>query len=138
MDFSFPKELRLRKRREFKKVYEEGRKVYSKYFTIHYLENQLGRPRLGITVTKKVGKSVVRNRWKRLIREAFRLNRHQFPPWDIVITVKRGYKPPKFREVEKDLVETIVKVAQQEDNKDNDPCSEGVSGTDIASAPTKL
>ena len=110
MDFSFPKEYRLRKRREFRKVYEEGQKIYSQYFTIHALRNQLGHPRLGITVTRKIGKSVVRNRWKRLIREAFRLNKHKLPSWDIVVTVKRGYKPPKLQEVERDLVEAIAKL----------------------------
>ena len=43
------------------------------------------------------------------MREAFRLNRHRFPCWDMVVTVKRGVNPPGFREVERDLVEAIVK-----------------------------
>jgi len=107
VDLSFPKSLRLRKRQEFQKVYAKGRKRYTKLFTIHVLENGLGHPRLGITVTKKVGKAHVRNRWKRLIREAFRLNRHRLPPWDIVVTVKRGVEPPGLREVEEDLLNGI-------------------------------
>ncbi len=109
MDFSFPKSHRLLKREEFKRVYAQGKKFYTRFFTIHYLENGLCHPRLGITVTKKVGKAHVRNRWKRLVREAFRLNRHRFPCWDMVVTVKRGVNPPGFREVERDLVEAIVK-----------------------------
>ena len=113
MDFSFPKEYRIRKSKEYRRVYEEGKKIYSKYFIIHVLPNGLEHPRLGITVTRKVGKAVKRNRWKRLIREAFRLNKHRFPPWDIVVTVKRGIEPPGFREVERDLVEAIIKIAER-------------------------
>ncbi len=110
-DFSFPKENRLRKRREFREVYEKGRRFTTRYFVIHILPNPFGRPRLGITVTRKVGKAVVRNRWKRLIREAFRLNKHRFGGWDIVVTVKRGYNPPGFHEVERDLVEGLERFA---------------------------
>lgn len=109
MDFSFPKRYRIRKRKEFQKIYAEGKRVSGKYLIIHFIPNELGHPRLGITVTKKCGKSVARNRWKRLIREAFRLNKHRIPSWDIVVTVKRGYKPPKLKDVEEDLLEIVEK-----------------------------
>ncbi|BAT70968.1 ribonuclease P protein component [Thermosulfidibacter takaii ABI70S6] len=132
MDFSFPKEYRLIKRSQFLKVYQQGTKVYSRYFTIHYLPNDLGHPRIGITVTRKVGKAVKRNRWKRLIREAFRLNKHKFPNWDIVVTVKREYNPPSFWEVEKDLVETILKQAKQAHGSDSDTGSPYLPDSDIA------
>ncbi len=107
-DQSFPKRVRIRKRREFLKIYKEGKKIQSKYLIIHYMPNNLGHPRIGITVTKKVGKSVIRNRWKRLIREVFRKNRGKFPPYDIVITVKRGYTPPSYKELEEDLIGAVA------------------------------
>lgn len=108
MDFSFSKKYRLRRQKEFEAVYKKGTKKVGRFVIIYHLENELGYPRVGISVSKKVGKSAVRNRWKRLIREAFRLNRHLLPSWDIVIVVKRGYKKPKYKEVEEDILNTIV------------------------------
>jgi len=71
---------------------------------IHALPNTLGHPRLGITVTKKSGKAVVRNRWKRLIREVFRKNKGAFPAVDMVFTVKRGARVPTYHELERDML----------------------------------
>ena len=104
MDQSFPKAFRLLKREEFKRVYARGRRVVGRYVLIHALPNTLGHPRLGITVTKKSGKAVVRNRWKRLIREAFRKNKGAFPPVDMVVTVKRGAGLPTYQELERDML----------------------------------
>ncbi len=103
-DQSFPKAFRLLNREEFKRVYARGKKVVGCYVLIHALPNQMGHPRLGITVTKKSGKAVVRNRWKRLIREIFRRNREAFPPVDMVVTVRRGVEPPSYWDLERDML----------------------------------
>ena len=103
-DQSFPKAFRLLKREEFKKVYARGKRVVGRYILIHALPNALGHPRLGITVTKRSGKAVVRNRWKRLIREVFRRNKELFPAMDMVVTVKKGVQLPPYRELEKDML----------------------------------
>ncbi len=100
----FPKKARLRKRSEFLRVYNEGKRLSSKHFLLHYLDNQEEGPRLGITVTKKCGNAVRRNRWKRLIREAYRLHRSKLPKVDLVVTVKRGVNPPSFGAAEKELL----------------------------------
>jgi ribonuclease P protein component len=104
MDQSFPKTFRLLKREEFKRVYSRGKRVVGRYVLVHALPNSLGHPRLGITVTRKSGKAVVRNRWKRLVREVFRRNKAAFPPVDMVVTVKRGARLPTYWELEKDLL----------------------------------
>lgn len=71
-----PKSDRLLKRREFLYLSGQGSSVGNRYFVAAFRCNDLGRSRLGITVTKKTGNAVVRNRIKRLVREFFRQNRH--------------------------------------------------------------
>jgi ribonuclease P protein component len=71
----FTKRDRLLKRSDFLKIALNGTKVYNKHFVLIYSSNEKRESRLGITVTKRVGKSVMRNRIKRYCREFFRLNR---------------------------------------------------------------
>src|SRR5438034_1888106 len=72
---ALPKEKRLAKRREFLRVYETGRKVFSRYCVLFFAGNDLPFSRLGITATKKLGKANVRNRLKRWTREVYRRQR---------------------------------------------------------------
>ncbi|MCY4403741.1 MAG: ribonuclease P protein component [Candidatus Poribacteria bacterium] len=77
---------RLKKPWEFQRAYKKGKKYWNTHFVIYVYHTQLKQPRLGITVSKKVGKSVQRNRVKRLIRESFRvLKYHLLPHHDIVV-----------------------------------------------------
>jgi len=97
---SFGKHERIRKRKDFLSAYHHGARVESKNFITVLNRNQLGTTRLGITVTKKVGNSVQRNRVKRLLREFFRLNKHSLPDsYDIVIIVKQKVPYLKYRDV---------------------------------------
>ena len=81
---------RIRKRREYQRVYDQGRKISSRNFTLFLLENDLRRPRLGITATRRVGGAVQRNRAKRLLRDWFRKVRQDLPAVDLVVNVKEG------------------------------------------------
>lgn len=82
---------RLKKRYEFKQAQLSGRRIHTPHFLIVVLPNALQNTRLGITVTKKVGNAVQRNRIKRLVREVFRRNRPMFPgSHDLVFIAKRG------------------------------------------------
>lgn len=63
---------RLKKNKEFSYVYKKGRVLGDKYFTIHYVFTNLAEPKIGISINKKVGNSVVRHRFKRLLTEALR------------------------------------------------------------------
>lgn len=78
-DERFPKSARLRKRAEFLKLSRVGRKAQSANFVLISNSNDRGETRLGITVSGKVGNSVVRNRVKRQVREFFRRRRGDLP-----------------------------------------------------------
>jgi ribonuclease P protein component len=82
---------RLKKRYEFRQAQLSGRRIHTPHFLILVHPNALQNTRLGITVTKKVGTAVQRNRIKRVVREVFRRNRSLFPPsHDLVFIAKRG------------------------------------------------
>jgi ribonuclease P protein component len=73
-DRSFPKALRLLRPAEFRRVYARRRSAADAVLRIQGCENDLGHGRLGLAASRRVGNAVVRNRWKRLVREAFRHN----------------------------------------------------------------
>ena len=88
-----PSSYRLKRRPQFTSCFDRGRRFFSKSFSLFVLEREDagGTWRLGLTVSRKVGKSVRRNRIKRLVREFFRLHQHDFSlRADIVVVPKRG------------------------------------------------
>lgn len=85
----FPKTLRLLRRVEFRKVYEEGRRGSARVCTIFYRSNGFPRTRLGITTPRALGNAVIRNRIRRRLREIFRRHQASIPPgWDVVLNPK--------------------------------------------------
>ncbi|GMU60598.1 MAG: ribonuclease P protein component [Myxococcales bacterium] len=97
--FSFPKEVRLRRRSEFLKVQERGAKLSADCLLVLALPN--GRAdaltRLGLTVSTKVGNAVVRNRLRRRLRELFRTRRHGLPRGlDMVIIARTSAAEADF------------------------------------------
>jgi ribonuclease P protein component len=87
----FTKTDRILKRSDFLAVSLKGSRVYNKYFILIYIQNENKKKRLGITVTKRVGNSVERNKIKRYCREFFRLNRCIIPEnIDINIIAKKN------------------------------------------------
>ena len=79
------KEEKLLKRAEFDAVFERGRSVGNKQLVLHWMENQLGHPRLGLVIGVRFGNAVKRNTWKRRIREIFRRNKAAFGAKDVVV-----------------------------------------------------
>ncbi|MBI83773.1 MAG: ribonuclease P protein component [Planctomycetaceae bacterium] len=90
----FPKEHRLRKIPGFIRVYQHRCSVSDRLVILYGCRNEAGISRLGLSVSRKVGNAVVRNRWKRLLREAFRLSNQKLPvAIDLVVIPKRGGQP---------------------------------------------
>ena len=90
----------LKSNRDFQNVYKNGRSFANKYLVMYIVKNDLDTLRLGISVSKKVGNSVVRHRVTRLIRESFRLNEYMFNSGlDIVVIARVGAKDKGYKEI---------------------------------------
>ena len=95
----------LKKNRDFQQVYKRGTSKANRYLVMYVLPNQHMMNRLGISVSKKVGNSVVRHRLTRLIRESYRLNEAEFEnSLDIVVVARPQAKDRTYQEIESALV----------------------------------
>ena len=107
--FTFPKRKRLLNRKDFVNLNRLGKRYRTKHFTIIFKENELSISRLGITVSKKIGNAVKRNKVKRLVREFFRLNKRCCPKgYDIVIIANNGADGLFFKKIKEELGEIIL------------------------------
>ncbi len=95
----------LKKYGDFQRVYKRGKSYANKYLIMYILEKDTQKNRIGISVSKKVGNSVVRHRITRLIRESYRLNEKKFVGgFDIVVIARPGAKERNFFEIESALL----------------------------------
>jgi ribonuclease P protein component len=105
---AFPKSDRVLNRKDFVNLNRFGRKLRTEHFAVFVARNGLDRSRLGITASRKVGGAVVRNRFKRLVREVFRLDRRFFPAGcDIVVSARKRTDDLDFRKVREELLEIV-------------------------------
>lgn len=88
--FRFPQEARLKVKRQFDLVFKQGDKGVNRALVLYLLPNDLDRNRLGLAVGKKVGNAVRRNRVKRMIREAFRLESPGLPQGFDLVCIPRA------------------------------------------------
>ena len=114
---ALPKEKRLAKRRDFLRVYETGRKLFSRYCVLFFVSNALPHSRIGITATKKIGKANVRNRLKRWTREVYRRQRAPLDlddrRLDIVVNVKPTAAEAAFVDFRDDLARALRRIAKE-------------------------
>ena len=101
----------LKKNRDFQYVYKNGKSVANKYLIMYVLNNGTDKNRLGISVSKKVGNSVVRHHLTRLIRESYRLNEELFDRGlDIVVIFRTTAKEISYRQAESALLHAAGKL----------------------------
>lgn len=114
---ALPRPNRLAKRREFLRVYETGRKLFSRYAVLFFAANDLTHSRIGITATKKIGKANVRNRVKRWTREVYRRQREPLGldgrRLDIVVNVKPNAVGVSFADYRDDLSRVLRRIADE-------------------------
>lgn len=90
----------LKKNEEFNFVYKKGKSYANKYLVMYIVKNDTGKNKIGISVSKKVGNSVVRHRITRLVRECFRLNEDKFNcSLDIVVVARVSAKEATYNEI---------------------------------------
>ncbi|MGN0363393.1 MAG: ribonuclease P protein component [Bilifractor sp.] len=90
----------LKKNADFQRVYRQGTSIANKYLVMYILENHLEKNRIGISVSKKVGNSVVRHHLCRLVRESYRLGEESFSKgFDMVVICRIASKNCTQKEI---------------------------------------
>lgn len=102
--------LSLKKTPEFRNVYRRGKSVANRFLVLYKYKNGKEMNRLGISVSKKVGNSVVRSRVTRLIRESYRLSEEliESPGWDFVIIARTAAKEATYHDIA-DALDQLIK-----------------------------
>ena len=110
----FPWQYRIVRGSDYRAIYDAGRKLHSESFVLFAKSNTLGHHRLGITVSRKIGSAVVRNRVKRLFRELFRRSAAEIPPsFDLVINAKRGCALAGFVKLREEFLAAMLRIGRQ-------------------------
>lgn len=105
--------MRLKAGHEFQAVYKHRRRAADDVLILFGKPNDRSGTRLGLSVGRRVGGAVIRNRWKRVIREAFRLNYPILPlGWDFVVVPQQGYQAPALPAVSKSLCFLATRLAK--------------------------
>jgi ribonuclease P protein component len=95
----------LKNNYEFRRLYTKGKSAASPYAVVYFRKNRSPANKLGLTVSTKLGKAVVRNRIRRRFKEIYRLNEEKFTPGiDIVIVARAKSRNARYRELEADFL----------------------------------
>jgi ribonuclease P protein component len=113
LDYSLPKEHHLRRPADFRKVFDRKRSVSDAWLIVYGCENGLPHNRLGLSVSRKHGPAVYRNRLRRLYREAFRLTRHELPAGYDLILIPRTSAEPDLETLRRSLPQLVVTLTKR-------------------------
>ena len=115
---SFSKEKRLKSNTQFKYVIDYGCCTRNEMLTLYAAKNEYGFSRLGVSIGRSYGNAVDRNRFKRLIREVFRLNQYQIPNgYDYLIIAKKKKLDSAFEQVNRSFL-SLVSLVQKKLRQD--------------------
>lgn len=119
--FRFRKHEHLRRAADFRRVYERRRSASDPLLLVYACENDLPYLRLGLSVSRKVGGAVQRNRLRRLYREAFRLTRHEMPIGFDLIVIPRRPEPPTLEQLQQALPRLVRQLARKLEREAKQP-----------------
>lgn len=112
--FRFPPQLRLKTPAQFDAVFTRKSSAGNGWLVVYAARNDQDVCRMGLVVSKKrIGNSVQRNRWKRRLREAFRLNREKLPRGFDLVVLPQSKQHPSFAEVENAVVQLAHRAARK-------------------------
>lgn len=111
--FTFRPHEHLRRPADFRRVYDRRRSVSDEWLIVYACENELPYLRLGLSVSRKMGKATRRNRLRRLYREAFRLTRHEMPTGLDLILIPRRPEHPGLEELKRALPRLVRQAARK-------------------------
>ncbi len=101
---TFEPRKRLHQPAEFRAARQRGKKIVDAYFSLSVMANQDSGPRLGLAIaTRTLGSAVARNRIKRLARESFRLNQHELPRVDVMVSARDAAKDARPKDLRDSL-----------------------------------
>lgn len=104
------REARLTSREDYRSVYKRGKSVANKELVLYFLKKENNGKRFGISVSKKIGSAVVRNRVKRLIKETIRRNQESIKNgYDLILIARQPAREKSFHEVEKAFIDALKK-----------------------------
>src|SRR5258708_35734530 len=113
MSFRFHPWEHLRRPGDFRRAYDRKRSVSDERLIVYACENGLPHCRLGLSVSRKVGMAVVRNRLRRLYKEAFRLTKADLPTGLDLVLIPRGTVIPTLDELKQSLAKLVPQVARR-------------------------
>ena len=102
---------RLRKNRHFQYIYRKGLTVHSRFITLVYTKTKLQPFKVGFSVSKKIGKSVVRSKVKRLLKSSFVLIGDRFSPeYNYIFVAKAGIENLTFKEIQTEMLSLLSRL----------------------------
>lgn len=118
---TYRREDRLEHAREYRAAYDGKCKKSAGPIAVFACRNGLDRPRLGLSVGRRVGNAVTRNRCKRLVREAFRLHKHELPAGTDLVVAVRPHPLRRLAYYERTLVDLACRAGKELDKRDRKP-----------------
>jgi len=110
---TFPREVRIRRRSEFQRVFDRKLRVSDRWITLYGCRGDAAHARLGIVAGRSVGNAVHRNRRKRLVREAFRHLRHELPAGTDWIVVLRAGPEPTVEQLQQSIRQLVQRLVRK-------------------------
>lgn len=111
---SFPHSHRIVRSVDYRMIYKVGKRVHSDRFVLFARENAIGHARLGITVSRKIGCAIIRNRTKRLLKEIFRRSSAEIPDnLDLVVNAKSGCVGAGFLELREEFIAAARRITRK-------------------------